>query len=159
MGILTRPVPRYWSILLTSEKLNSAFGTLNYTACCLCANDRCGRPIRLLLEARKTAPCARLRQARLNRPLSVITTQNKMPPLLRNRQQPYKMSPITIQRKDLIFLQPRQTCELFKRSCWRWHKPTCNLALSSLRGLRRLSRRSNLSVLLRNSRASGAPCF
>src|SRR5258706_13599892 len=24
---LTRPVPRYWSILLTSEKLNSAFGT------------------------------------------------------------------------------------------------------------------------------------
>ena len=65
----------------------------------------------------------------------------------------------TIQRKDLIFLQSRQTCELFKRSCWRWHKPTCNLALSSLRGLRRLSRRSNLSVLLRNSRASGAPCF
>ena len=76
-----------------------------------------------------------------------------------SRQQPYKMSPITIQRKDLIFLQPRQTCELFKRSCWRWHKPTCNLALSSLRGLRRLSRPSNFSVLLRNSRASGAPCF
>ena len=64
-----------------------------------------------------------------------------------------------IQRKDLIFLQPRQTCKLFKRSCWRWHKPTCNLASSSFRGLRRLSRPSNFSVLLGNSRVSGAPCF
>lgn len=37
--------PVYWSIPLTLRKLNSAFGTLNYTACCLGADDRCGRPI------------------------------------------------------------------------------------------------------------------
>ena len=85
------------------------------------------------------------------------TAFNKRLPLS-IRRQPYKMTAITIQRKDLIFLLPRQTCELFKQSCWRWHKPTCNLLLSSLRGLRRLGRPLNFSVSLQNSQASGAPC-
>src|SRR5690348_17082712 len=45
-----------------------------------------------IIRSPKNHPCARLRQARLNRLLRVITTQNKSPPLLRNRRQPYKMT-------------------------------------------------------------------
>ena len=61
-----------------------------------------------------------------------------------------------IQRKGLIFSpQPMQTCQL---SYWKWHKPTCNLLLSSLRGSRRLGPPLNFPVSLPNSQASGWPC-
>ena len=61
-------------------------------------------------------------------------------------------------KKGFDFFQPRQTCGLIKQSCWKWHKPTCNLLLNSPRGLRRLGRPLNFPVSLQNSQVSGSPC-
>src|ERR1700724_683245 len=61
-------------------------------------------------------------------------------------------------KKGFDFFQPRQTCGLIKQSCWKWHKPTCNLLLNSPRGFRRLGRPLNLPVSLQNSKVCGAPC-
>ena len=47
---------------------------------------------------------------------------------------------------------------LFKQSCWKSDKPTCNSPLNSLRGVRRLDRPLNFPVSSQNSQAGGSPC-